>query len=74
MDDGVMSGPGMSEEDDHRCRRNFYLSLVTGDAFRVETAALPVGDRLRGWPYRTRTSMCGEKIHLFKMWREFGFE
>src|SRR5580704_10379511 len=24
-----------------------------------------VGDRLRGWGDRTRTLMCGEKIHLF---------
>ena len=30
-------------------------------------------DRLRGWPYRTRTSMCREKIHLFDMSRKFGF-
>ena len=30
-------------------------------------------DRLRGWGGRTRTSMCGEKIHLFDMSRKFGF-
>jgi len=29
---------------------------------------------LRGWPYRTRTSMCREKIHLFDKSREFGFK
>ena len=30
-------------------------------------------DRLRGWAYRTRTSMCREKIHLIEMSRQFEF-
>jgi hypothetical protein len=31
------------------------------------------GDRLHGWAYRIRTSMCREKIHLFDKSHEFGF-
>jgi bifunctional non-homologous end joining protein LigD len=30
-------------------------------------------DRLRGWPYRIRTSMCEEKIHLFELSAVLGF-
>jgi hypothetical protein len=30
-------------------------------------------DRLRGWTYRIRTSMCREKIHLFEHSAIFGF-
>ena len=32
-----------------------------------------VGDRLRGWAYRIRTSMCKVKIHLFERTAKFGF-
>jgi hypothetical protein len=28
---------------------------------------------LRGWPYRTRTSMCKVKIHLFELSTMLGF-
>jgi hypothetical protein len=31
------------------------------------------GDRLRGWAYRIRTSMCKVKIHLFELSAMFGF-
>jgi hypothetical protein len=52
-------------------------------AWDIKTGSCPVRpflicgraarDRLRGWAYRIRTSMCREKIHLFDKSREFGF-
>jgi hypothetical protein len=39
----------------------------------VEAASTRRGDRLRGWAYRIRTSMCREKIHLFEHSAIFGF-
>jgi hypothetical protein len=42
--------------------------------FAEAEAHLPVrrGDRLRGWAYRIRTSMCKEKIHPFEHSAVFG--
>jgi hypothetical protein len=52
---------------------------VSSDARFLGGERLPLreatrrGDRLRGWAYRIRTSMCRENIHLFEKSQMFGF-
>jgi hypothetical protein len=46
---------------------------IDGDKQRSQLASAHLRDRLGGWPYRTRTSTCKVKDHLFDHSAIFGF-